>query len=367
MRIVFLIIVLIHAFIHLLGFIKAFELKEVNEMTLPISKPAGILWLVATVSFLLYGLLFMLNKQYAWMAGLAAVIVSQALVMYFWKDARFGTIANVIVLLVSIVSVGSYLIFTEFTSAVKNDFSVNNQFNAEILTENDMAHLPAIVQKYLHYTRSVGQPKVKNFRAEFIGGMRSKPVDKYMKVQSVQYNFYPANSRYFYMTATKMGLPATGLHQYRNATATFLVKMLNWFSVVDARGTKLDQAETVTVFNDMCFIAPATLIDKRINWLEVDSTTVKAVFSNGNIAVSALLSFKENGELINFISNDRFETDGKTYTSYPWETPVESYRLLNGYFLPGKARLIYKKPEGDFTYGELEFKSVKYNVEKMEN
>lgn len=367
MRITFFIIVLIHGLIHLLGFIKAFDLTEVKELTLPISKPAGILWLVAAVLFFLYGLLFIYNKQYSWMAGMAAVIVSQALVIYFWKDARFGTIANVIVLMVSVVSLGSFLIYLEFTSAVKKDFSGNVSLNSEILTENDISHLPDIVQKYLHYTRSVGQPKVKNFRAEFIGGMRSKPGDKYMKVQSVQYNFYPANSRYFYMTATKMGLPATGLHQYRNETATFLVKMLNWFSVVDARGTKLDQAETVTVFNDMCFIAPATLIDKRINWLEVDSTTVKAVFSNGNISVSALLYFKENGELFNFLSNDRFETDGEIYTSYPWETPVESFRLLNGYFLPGKASLIYKKPEGDFTYGELEFKSVKYNVEKMEN
>jgi len=39
-------------------------------------------------------------------------------------------------------------------------------------------------------------------------------------------------------------------------------------------------------------------------------------------------------------------------------TPVEDYRMLNGYLLPSKAKLIYQKPEGNFTYGELEYKNV---------
>jgi hypothetical protein len=34
--------------------------------------------------------------------------------------------------------------------------------------------------------------------------------------------------------------------------------------VVDISGDMMFKAETVTFFNDMCFLAPATLIDKRI-------------------------------------------------------------------------------------------------------
>ena len=41
--------------------------------------------------------------------------------------------------------------------------------------------------------------------------------------------------------------------------------------------------------------------------------------------------------------------------------------MINGYLLPGKAKLIYQRPDGDFTYGELEYKSVKYNLTNIEN
>jgi len=164
-----------------------------------------------------------------------------------------------------------------------------------------------------------------------------------------------------------MGLPATGLHLYQNENATFIVKLLNWFKVVDAKGEKMNQAETVTLLNDMCFIAPATLIDLRITWKTINDSTVKAAFKNGSISISAMLYFNEKGELVNFISNNRYDTDGKKYDNYPWATPVEDYRMANGYLLPSKAKLIYQKPGGDFTYGELEYKSVRYNLTGIEN
>ncbi len=367
MKFIFGIILVIHAIIHLLGFVKAFGFHEVPNLTLPISKPMGLLWLTATAFFIIYGILHFSNSKYAWLAGLIAVIVSQALVVMFWKDARFGTIANLIILLVSFVGFGSYVLKSQFTNQVTLDFSNNNTISTDILTEKDIVHLPAVVQKYLHYTKSVGQPKVKNFRAEFVGGMRGKPDDKYMQMQSVQYNFFQKPSRYFYMEASKMGLPATGLHIYRNETATFEVKMLNWLNVVDAKGDKMNRAETVTLFNDMCFIAPATLIDSRITWEVINESTVKGIYTNGNNSISALLYFNEKGELINFISNDRYETDGKIYTSSPWATPVEDYKMAGRYLLPGKAKLIYQKPDGDFTYGELEYKSVTYNLTHTED
>ncbi|SDB85756.1 DUF6544 family protein [Williamwhitmania taraxaci] len=367
MRVIFLIFVTLHGLIHLLGFVKAFDLREVKELTLPISKPIGIVWLIVTALFLLYAILYILSFKYAWLIGLITVIVSQILIIYVWKDAKFGTIPNVIILSVTLLSLGSYVMQSEFTSRVEKDFSENNTLSTDILTESNIAHLPAIVQKYLNYTKSVGQPKIKNFRAEFVGGMRSKPNDKYMKIQSVQYNFYQKPSRYFYMTASKMSLPATGLHLYQSETATFEVRLLNWFKVVDAKGDKMNQAETVTLLNDMCFIAPATLIDSRIKWEVINDTKVKAIFKNGSISISAILYFNTTGELVNFISNDRYDTDGKRYSNYPWATPVENYQMINGYLLPSKAKLIYQRPDGDFIYGELEYKSIKYNLNSLED
>lgn len=363
MRIAFLIFVLLHGLIHLLGFIKAFEFQNVRALTMAISRPTGILWLAAAVLFVAYVLLFATQSRYDWCIGLLAVILSQALIIMFWKDAKFGTISNIVVLIVTLVGLGSFQLRDEFAVRVRQDFHSNNAVVTDLLTEKDIAHLPAPVQRFLRYTKSVGQPKVRNVRAEFTGGMRGAPNETYMPLHSIQYNFYQDPSRYFYMTATKKGVPLAGLHFYQHRIATFRVKLLNWFSVVDAKGDMMNQAETVTLLNDMCFIAPAALIDPRITWELVNDTTTRAIFQNGNIKVSALLYFNQKDELVNFISKDRYETDGKKYVSYPWATPVEDYRMMNGYVLPSRAKLIYQRPGGDFTYGEFVYKDVRYNVD----
>ena len=159
-----------------------------------------------------------------------------------------------------------------------------------------------------------------------------------------------------------MGIPAGGLHMYKDEKAIMKIKIAGLFTVVDASGTEIDQGETVTLFNDMCFMAPATLIDRNIKWEILDNLTVRAEYTNGSITISAILYFNEKGELINFISNDRFETtDGKTYHNYPWITPVTGYKEVNCFTLAAGAKAIYRHPDEDFCYGEFNTVSVEYN------
>lgn len=255
-----------------------------------------------------------------------------------------------------------------FKSEVSTALERTKGITPELLTENDIPHLPAVVQKYLRYAGVVGKEKVVNFRVEFDGGIRSNPGDPFMKLRSVQYNFIDNPTRIFYITAKKTGIPAYGIHLYKKETAIMVIKMLGLFTVADAKGQEMNQGETVTVFNDMCFMAPATLIDKNIQWETIDPLTVKARFTNGGITISATLFFNDCGELVNFVSNDRFETkDGKNYYNYPWETPVfGGYQEINGYRLARGAKAIYKHPEGDFCYGEFKIKNIEYNCKEFE-
>lgn len=366
LKIFFLIVVFLHGLIHLLGFLKAFQLAEINQLTQHISKPMGILWLITVILFLTAAIQLISNHNLWWITGLAAVILSQVLIILFWQDAKFGTIPNVIILIALILAAANYFLEREFISAVDNNFKHNNEVTNEILSEADIQHLPSIVQKYIRYTGSVGKEKVYNFKAEFSGGIRSNPDEEYMQLKSVQYNFMKKPARLFYIEAKKKGIPAVGIHIYQNEKAIFKIKLLSLFTVVDASGEKMDQGETVTVFNDMCFMAPATLIDNRITWESIDDLTVKAFFTNGKIKISAILYFNEKGELINFVSNDRYETDGKNYKNYPWSTPVKSYVDINGYRLPASADLIYSKPDGEFTYGQFQLNDIKYNCSERE-
>ena len=232
----------------------------------------------------------------------------------------------------------------------------------DILEDTDMAHLPDIVKKYIFYTGSVGKPEVQSVYIKASGKIRFKPTDGWMNFRSEQHNFFGNPGRYFYIKAKKAGIPAAGLHVYKNQTATMEIKVAGLFKVVDAKGLEMNQGETVTVLNDMCFMAPASLIDRNIQWEETDPLQVKARYTNGTITVEAILTFDPDGRLVDFISNDRYESaDGKIYRNYPWRTPIKENGTFNGYRLPCKADVIWVYPGGEFCYGEFDLEEITYN------
>jgi hypothetical protein len=276
---------------------------------------------------------------------------------------RFDLKSNILIiitLMATLTACGtSEKVFLEKKS---QEFTSQPLKHESILTEQEIKHLPACVQKYLTYTGAVGRSKIQNMYLEFDADMFRKPGDKPMKSHSVQYNFFGSYSRLFLMKAVKTGIPFRALHVYRNEQATFQVKVAELFKVVDVSGEDLTKAETVTLLNDMCIFAPGSLVDNRLIWNEQDSLSVKVTLTNGRYVVSAILYFNETGELVNFISDDRsaLQDDG-TMKLVRWETPLSNYREFEGRKIPTYGKTTWKYPEGDFTYGVFTLKSIRYN------
>lgn len=122
------------------------------------------------------------------------------------------------------------------------------------------------------------------------------------------------------------------------------------------RGANLDQAETVTVFNDMCLLVPATLIDRRIRWEDIDSISVKATFTNGTHVISATLFFNDKGELVNFESDDRYDVNDQKKVRF--STPLTNYTAFYDGFRGTYGETIWHYPEGEFVYGKFDIDRV---------
>jgi hypothetical protein len=197
------------------------------------------------------------------------------------------------------------------------------------------------------------------------GRLRKDSVSGWMHFSSTQYNFIDTPARLFYLEASMKHLPVKGFHCYRNGHAFMDIRLLGLFRVQYQHGPEMDSTETVTLFNDMCCMAPATLIDSRITWEQTDSNCVRAFFQNKGIRISAYLYFNEQHQLVNFVSNERAATmkDG-SLKRYPWSTPLGAYKDFNGYRLASYAETIYAYPEGKFCYGSFQIQSVEYNVQK---
>ncbi|WP_395050603.1 DUF6544 family protein [Flavobacterium sp.] len=359
MRIAFLILVIVHGLIHLLGFVKAFGLSEVKQLTQTISIPFGVIWLLAFIFFVITAIMFTLNNSYWWFFGFVALVTSQVLIIFFWHVAKFGTVVNVIILIGSIIGFGTWSYYNKYQNDVKTALQQKEYFRNSELTETDIQHLPEPVKKYLRYTGSIGKPKVNNFKIEFTGKIRKDEQSEWMPFNCEQYNFMETPTRLFFMKAIMKGLPIGGYHFFKNGIAIMDIRLFSLFKVQYQDGAEMNLSETVTFFNDMCVVAPPTLIDKRIKWLEIGSNKVKASFTNNNITVFAWLYFNDKGELINFISDDRYA--GVTGKQFPWATPLKDYQEINGYKLMGNAETIYSYADRDLVYGTFKLIKIKYN------
>jgi hypothetical protein len=131
-------------------------------------------------------------------------------------------------------------------------------------------------------------------------------------------------------------MPVQGYHRYIGADASMRVKAAALFPVVNASGAEMTRAETVTMLNDMCIMAPGSLIDRAIQWELVNSRTVTAAFTNAGHTVRADLTFNDAGELTNFVSNARHQTfDHGATRQMRWSTPMGAYRSFGAFRLPG--------------------------------
>lgn len=240
---------------------------------------------------------------------------------------------------------------------------IGNHQNIGLLTGSDIIHLPELIQFYLRKCGVVGEPRVRSFKVELAGQLRKKSDGVWMPFHSQQYNFMATTTRLFYMNAVMKHLPVGGYHYFRNGVAYMDIRLLSLFRVQYAAGDNMNKAETVTFFNDMCCLAPATLIDPRITWTAVGNTCVKAIFTNRGITISAHLHFNERNELINFVSDDRCAlNDDGSCKLLRWSTPLGQYDSRLGFHLPRHAETVYEYNDGPFTYGIFEVVSVRYNI-----
>lgn len=97
------VIILMHGLIHFMGFAKAFGYGNITQLTKEISKPAGSFWLVSALLFITASVLLLLKKESWSVIAIIAALVSQALIVMVWRDAKFGTIANALILFMAIV------------------------------------------------------------------------------------------------------------------------------------------------------------------------------------------------------------------------------------------------------------------------
>lgn len=363
-------LILIHGLIHLLGFAKAFGFAELPQLTQPISRSSGLGWLGAAVAHLAAAVLLVDSPRIWWAVAFVAVALSQWVIITSWSDAKFGTLANIVILLAAIYGFAAYgppSFRAEYRSSI-TELAADAPDNPATVRRQDLASLPVPVRCWMERVGVVGQPHVHHFSATWDGRIRSGPDEDWMEFTAQQVVFVGTAdadrkpARFYLMDARRGGLPVDVLHSFRDAAASMRVRLLSLVPMVSQGGPEMTRAETVTLLNDMALMAPGALLDTDVEWTQLGERSARARYTLGENTVEADLEFDQDCNLVNFISDDRLAaTSHGAMIAQRWSTPLRDHRDFGPYHLPSAGEAFWDAPDGSYAYMEADIESLEVN------
>jgi len=361
LKAIFAAIIIIHGLIHLLGFVKAFHLAEVNQLTQAIPKSTGLLWLIAALLFITVAVIFLLKYKWWWMVAVPALVLSQLLIFMYWQDAKYGTIANVMVLVGIVIGYGTW----SFNTMVKNELEtfVTPAISAKkTVTEEMLGGLPPVVQKWLERSKVTGKEVAHSVHLKQVGAMRTAPDGRWMPVEAEEW-FITEQPGFIWTADVKAapGIHLAGRDKYENGKGHMLIKLLSLITVADARGKETDQGTMLRYLAEMVWFPSAALND-YIQWKQLDAATAEATMTYGGITAPGWFKFDEDGDVVSFQAERYYDRKGGA-TLENWFIQIEpnSYKEFEGVRIPARSAVTWKLKEGDFTWYKLEITDINYN------
>jgi len=230
--------------------------------------------------------------------------------------------------------------------------------HSELVTESDLAALPAPARRYMQFMGVVGRPRDWSFCARWDARFRMGPDKPWMPCEVWQYNTSLEITRVFHMRMRMGGLVPTYVRDlYVDGGGRMVGKLFDKFPVADEKSQKVTIGELVTYVNDALMFAPSMLLRPTTLWSPADDGSFDVTVSDRGTTVTARVFIDADGALKDFATTDRFGEEPANRKAgmvrAKWTTPVDGWTIVNGRPRPTEARAVWHYPSGDFCYVEL--------------
>lgn len=367
MALLFVLILFIHGLIHLLGAIKAFSLAELPDLNLPISKPAGLLWLTAAALLLISSGLFLVNSGYWWAFSFIGIIISQGLILSAWKDAKFGTLPNIIILVVVIGAYADYSFDQKVEAEVRQLYSSEGNVSTDAvltLSPDLLNELPLPVHRWFEQSGALEKPMVSKVSLTQEGELRTDPDQETWSDTAAEQYFNLENPSFVWSVDMEM-MPlvyVSGRDLFLDGEGQMLIKLYSLFNVVNESGEKIDRGALQRYLSEIVWF-PSAAVREYISWSEVDSTSAIATITWGEITENVTFHFDETG-LVSSVSANRFMGGGNDAVRRPWRVDILKTEALEGVMVPTEAEVSWELESGTFTWYRFEVTDLQYMVDE---
>jgi hypothetical protein len=361
MRIVFMVIIGVHALIHFFGFFKAFGIVQFDAISRPVSKPLGLVWLLAGLLLVLAGVLYAAKSQYWWALALVGVVISQILIFAFWKDAKFGTILNIVILIPAILDYYGSAFTTTISKERTEIMSSAGDKEGAILSEAAIAHLPGPVQHWLQASGAVGKPITQTVYLEQEAEMQMKKGDeKWSKATADQY-FTVDPPAFNWSVEMEMNpfVQIAGRDKFQNGKGEMLIKIFSTIPIVNAKNSSnIDEATLQRYLAEIVWF-PSAAISPHISWEAVDEYSSRATMEYQGTTGSGVFHFDQDGNFKKFTAM-RFK-DAESDEKLEWVVEAQKIEERNGIKVPVQCEAKWKMDGEYWTWLKLKIMGIDYN------
>lgn len=239
-----------------------------------------------------------------------------------------------------------------------------NQMISDVITAEEISHLPEPVQHYFRYGGFIDKP-MSGVTEILWADTRIKlgPDQAWRDLETRQYNFTASGSRLAYMNARMAGvIPFEGRDKYHNGQGHMLGTLGRLIKVFDNQSREVTLGGAVILLAE-ALLEPSIALQDYITWEHIDERTAGATLHHGDITVSGIFRFNEAGEFIRFESNDRpYEVSSGVHEPKPFSIDLREYHEADGLKIAGRVFATWHLEEGDFTYWDGRITGIKRNV-----
>jgi hypothetical protein len=269
----------------------------------------------------------------------------------------------VIVIIILFVTISKILFDKKVIKEVGMLTEEGSKAQSKTFSFNDLEGLPEPVQRYFKYALKDGQEHIKFVRLKQVGEFRMKENQSWMPIKAEQY-FITEDPAFIWRVKFTMApfIWIEGRDMYHQGKGNMLIKLLSTITVADAAGSEMDISSLIRFLAEAPWFPTALLPSDYIEWKEIDSNSARAVIKDNGYTASGIFTFNEKGEIIKFVTNDRYmEADGK-YFKEQWGGHYRNYQEIEGMKIPTEGEVEWNLSDRDLQYAKLKITDIQYNI-----
>lgn len=277
-----------------------------------------------------------------------------------------GTLSLLLILALSVIVVFLLLLWADygFTRQARVEAvylfaaGLAKEVERRTIGEEELATLPACVQRYLRSAGVIGSRRVRTVRLRQQGRLRTRAGARWLPIRAEQ---YVATDEPGFVWLVRAGGIVRGRDRWAEGEGRMTISLLALLTLGDLHGrTELDQGAMLRYLSELAWL-PTAWLDPRIRFESIDENSARVVMRHREEEVEGTLHFDQDGLLRRFVAQRYREHDGR-FTLTPWSIEIDDYRQAGAFRIPHRGRASWRLDAGEFDYIEVELTSIDFDA-----